>query len=274
MSQDIPDSRLQARRVSKARLVITAVVVEGRAVARSPPTTACPGPGSTSCWPATGRGRGRIRTAVPATAAPPRATPPTRSTLILAAPQGAQRRGPGRRPRHHRLAPDTTTTPPVSRRNDPPDPGPGRTGHPGAEEATEVVLHPLRGRACPTSAGSPTSPTTALADRTPADVEIITWLDDHSRYALHVTAHHRVTGRDRRWPPSAKPPTARIPRIHADRQRHGLHHPLRRRPRRPQRASKHELADSASSRRTPDPTTRPPAARSVKTWTRRCTGPV
>jgi transposase InsO family protein len=26
------------------------------------------------------------------------------------------------------------------------------------------------------------------------DVEIISWLDDHSRYALHVTAHHRVTG--------------------------------------------------------------------------------
>ena len=31
-----------------------------------------------------------------------------------------------------------------------------------------------------------------LADGT--DVEILTWLDDHSRYALHVTAHHRVTG--------------------------------------------------------------------------------
>ena len=27
------------------------------------------------------------------------------------------------------------------------------------------------------------------------DTEIITWLDDHSRYALHVTAHSRVTGR-------------------------------------------------------------------------------
>ncbi|WP_315987664.1 IS481 family transposase [Actinomadura sp. HBU206391] len=26
------------------------------------------------------------------------------------------------------------------------------------------------------------------------DVEILTWLDDHSRYALHVTAHPRVTG--------------------------------------------------------------------------------
>ena len=27
--------------------------------------------------------------------------------------------------------------------------------------------------------------------------EILTWLDDHSRYALSVTAHHRVTGADR-----------------------------------------------------------------------------
>ena len=26
------------------------------------------------------------------------------------------------------------------------------------------------------------------------DAEILTWLDDHSRYALSVTAHHRVTG--------------------------------------------------------------------------------
>jgi transposase InsO family protein len=27
-----------------------------------------------------------------------------------------------------------------------------------------------------------------------ADTEILTWLDDHSRYALRVSAHHRVTG--------------------------------------------------------------------------------
>ncbi|WP_106849518.1 DDE-type integrase/transposase/recombinase [Blastococcus sp. Marseille-P5729] len=26
------------------------------------------------------------------------------------------------------------------------------------------------------------------------DTEIITWLDDHSRYALHVTAHRAITG--------------------------------------------------------------------------------
>ncbi|SDO30876.1 IS481 family transposase [Geodermatophilus sp. DSM 45219] len=29
---------------------------------------------------------------------------------------------------------------------------------------------------------------------TGADTEIITWLDDHSRYALHVSAHPRITG--------------------------------------------------------------------------------
>ena len=28
---------------------------------------------------------------------------------------------------------------------------------------------------------------------TGSDVEIITWLDDHSRYALHTSAHHRIT---------------------------------------------------------------------------------
>ncbi len=33
------------------------------------------------------------------------------------------------------------------------------------------------------------------ADGTPgADTEILSWLDDHARYALHVTAHARVTG--------------------------------------------------------------------------------
>lgn len=35
---------------------------------------------------------------------------------------------------------------------------------------------------------------TAAGGRFGADVEIITWLDDHSRYALSVTAHVRITG--------------------------------------------------------------------------------
>lgn len=33
-----------------------------------------------------------------------------------------------------------------------------------------------------------------LDGRLGADTEILSWLDDHSRYALSVTAHHRVTG--------------------------------------------------------------------------------
>jgi len=35
---------------------------------------------------------------------------------------------------------------------------------------------------------------THYALATGQDIEIITWLDDHSRYALHITAHPRITG--------------------------------------------------------------------------------
>ncbi|WP_427887034.1 DDE-type integrase/transposase/recombinase [Kribbella sp. GL6] len=35
---------------------------------------------------------------------------------------------------------------------------------------------------------------TTRTGRPGADVEIISWLDDHARYALRVTAHHRITG--------------------------------------------------------------------------------
>lgn len=35
---------------------------------------------------------------------------------------------------------------------------------------------------------------TTRAGRSGADAEIITWLDDHARYALSVTAHPRITG--------------------------------------------------------------------------------
>ena len=34
-----------------------------------------------------------------------------------------------------------------------------------------------------------------LSDEMATDVEVLTFLDDHSRTALHVSAHHRVTGR-------------------------------------------------------------------------------
>ena len=93
------------------------------------------------------------------------------------------------------------------------------------------------------------------------DVEIISWLDDHARYALGVTAHRRVTG-PIVLPPSGKPLTCTdTPR-----------------PRSPTTAwstppgspaaaaaattSSTSSAASTSSRRTPAPTTPPPAARS------------
>jgi hypothetical protein len=70
-------------------------------------------------------------------------------------------------------------------------------------------------------------------DGTPgADVEILSFLDDHSRYALSITCHQPVTG------PGG---CGRVPAYRhcpghtglcAVRQRHGLHYPLRRRPRR------------------------------------------
>jgi transposase InsO family protein len=69
-----------------------------------------------------------------------------------------------------------------------------------------------------------------------ADTEILTWLDDHSRYVLSLTAHARVTG------PAVLAAFCSAVAAHGapastltDIQRPGLHRPLRRRPGRAQR---------------------------------------
>jgi transposase InsO family protein len=67
-----------------------------------------------------------------------------------------------------------------------------------------------------------------------ADTEILTWLDDHSRYALSVTAHRRVTGpivlaAFRAACAGFGTPASTL----TDIQRHGFHHPAVRRQRRP-----------------------------------------
>jgi transposase len=70
-------------------------------------------------------------------------------------------------------------------------------------------------------AGPPTAPA--------SDAEVLIWLDDHSRDALDVTAHQPVTGpivRDRRGGP------LRRSGLDLDRQRDGLHHALCWRPQR------------------------------------------
>ena len=98
---------------------------------------------------------------------------------------------------------------------------------------------------------------------TGTDVEIITWLDDCTRYALHVSAHRRVT---------APIVTATFRKTAAQHgipastlTDNGMVYTVRhagRRPRRPQRLRAPAPRPGTSSRRTPDPATPPPAARS------------
>ena len=142
-----------------------------------------------------------------------------------------------------------------------PVPDPGRAGHPQPRPS---------GRSRPTSGSRPSMPNECwqsdfthypLAGGT--DTEILTWLDDHSRYALSVTAHDRVTGPDRaRWPSAQPCAAARRPGLDPDRQRHGLHHPPVRRQGRPQRPRARAAPPRHHARRTASPTTRRPRARS------------
>ncbi len=157
-----------------------------------------PGPGSAGSWPATaaeGEAAFEPRSRAPKTS--PGATPAATVELVLRLRKQLDRGRPGRRRGHDRLAPDTTTTTSTLSR---------ATinriliraghGHPGPVEAAEVAPTSGSRPSSPTRPGSPTSPTTgspAPTARPGADVEIITWLDDHSRYALHVTAHARIT---------------------------------------------------------------------------------
>jgi hypothetical protein len=83
---------------------------------------------------------------------------------------------------------------------------------------------------------------------------IVTWLDDHSRYALSVTAHARVTG------PAVLRAFRAASRSGLDphRQRHGLHHPRVRRQGRPQRprartAPPRRQAEERQAEPPPDP---------------------
>ena len=54
-----------------------------------------------------------------------------------------------------------------------------------------LQLHPVPSRTTQRNLASRLHPP---PPRSGSDTEILTWLDDHSRYALSVTAHHRVTG--------------------------------------------------------------------------------
>ena len=141
----------------------------------------------------------------------------------------------------------------------------GRRGHPGPVEATEVLLHPVRGRAAQRDLAVRLHPLPAHPPRR----------QPRRRHRDHHLARRPLPLRPAhlRPRPGHRPDRARhlpqtagqhgYPGIHADRQRHGLHRPVRRRRRRrPQRPRARATPASTSCRRTPGPTTPPPAARS------------
>ncbi len=217
--------------------------------------------------PLPSRGRRRVRTPVPGARRPHRAQPRTRpSSWSCGSARNSSRPAttPARTPlvwhlaqhhQHHRVASHHA-----------PDPDPPRRDHPGAEEAPEVVLHPLPGRDAQRVPGSPTSPTTRSP--TPPRSPRASRSSPGSTTAPATPSTCPRTGpittpivtdhlpRNRR--------SARHPRIDPHRQRHGLHRPpgRHRPPRRTQRLRATAPRPGTWPRRTPDPTTPPPAARS------------
>ncbi|WP_165974489.1 leucine zipper domain-containing protein [Nonomuraea deserti] len=103
--------------------------------------------------------------------------------LIVRLRKTARRPGTGRRPGHHRPAPATAPSADGVADHDQP---PSHSSRPGAraEEAAPLVLHPL-----PSSAAERDWQADFTADGT--DTKILSWLDDHSRYALGDRAHPR-----------------------------------------------------------------------------------
>ena len=177
----------------------------------------------------------------------------------------------------HRVAPGPPSRPHRVAGHCPPDPGPPWCGGPGSGQAAQVLVSALRSRDAQRVLAVrlhplPPHPTRR---RPGADTEIITWLDDHSRYVLHLSAHSRVTaqivlatfrtsGDPHRYPasaltdngmatPSGWPATAAEAAAPPWRQSYG---------------------DAGSPRRTPDPATPPPAGlaerfqQTLKKWLR------
>ena len=156
-----------------------------------PPLRGLAGLGVPAAGPLPGRGRGGVRAAVPAAEDLTERNQRGHGRADHLAAQGAVRAGPGRRAAHHRLAPAA------------PSPGPG-------VPATVSRYLARHGLVTPDPAKRPKSSYLRFAAELPnecwqsdfthyrlangTDTEILTWIDDHSRYALSVTAHARVTG--------------------------------------------------------------------------------
>jgi transposase InsO family protein len=141
--------------------------------------------------PVPGRRRGGVRAAVAAAQGLAVSDQPGHCGADRGAAQGPGRAGPGRRAAHHLLAPGTPPPDPGLGGHRQPHPGPPGPGHPRCREAAEVACIRF-------AAEQPNecwqSDFTHYPLASGQDTEILTWLDDHSRYALSLSAHIRVTG--------------------------------------------------------------------------------
>ena len=124
----------------------------------------------------------------------PHGTSDERARPDRRAADGAHRRRARRGPGHHRLAPRARGSRPSRR----PRPSGASSTRPASSSPSRASA-----RAAPGSGSRPPRPTSVwqsdfthwrLADGT--EVEILNWLDDHSRYLLACTAFRRVAGDD------------------------------------------------------------------------------
>ena len=189
--------------------------------------------------PLRGRGRDRPRAPLPAPQTSPGATPPETVELVLRLRKELLEAGHDAGPDTLRLAPDPAPPGHPVPSHRPPHPDPPRRDHPRTEEATQVLLHPVRGRDAERDLAVRLHPLPAHPTRRHPRHRR---RDHHLARRLHPLRPARLRpppghhpDREGHLPQNRRP--ARHPRLHADRQRDGLHRPpgRHRTPRRPQR---------------------------------------
>jgi hypothetical protein len=134
--------------MSKAPLVITAVIVEGRGQGEAARADGVAQGWSAGWWRATGLRGGGVRAPITASEDLTHRDQRQHRRADHPAAETAVRARPRRRARHHRLAPGPA--PPARRvaSDDQPLPHCPRPGHPAAQETAPLVLGPLPGSPC------------------------------------------------------------------------------------------------------------------------------
>jgi transposase InsO family protein len=176
--------------MSKRRAVVLAVVVEGSSQAVAARRYEL-SEATVSRWlaPLARRGRCSVRAEVSTTEELAEAGAGGGCRADREPVRRVGRRRSRRRARHHRLAPRTSPRRGGLDLDDPASAAERRPDHPGAQEAAKDLRFEA---AVPNECWQSDFTHWALAEG--SGCEILTWLDDHARYALSVTAQRVVTG--------------------------------------------------------------------------------